>query len=37
MERCVNFWTWILIGVIYSYISFFDEWNGFFSQLVSFY
>ena len=30
MERIANIWMWILIIILYSYISFFDEWNNFF-------
>ena len=30
MERIANIWAWILIIILYSYISFFDEWNNFF-------
>ena len=34
VKRCTNIWTWILVGVIYSYISFFDGWNDFFINIM---
>jgi len=33
MGKLVSIWAWIQIIILFSYISFFDEWNNFFFNL----